>query len=114
MTVSVALRTTTRFAEPDTRWNGPGTKRGADATVVSASGKRRHENGSRTTRRLADGAATRAPVKSRRSGAARRRCTRRSAAAIAGAPRHVNVHVRKSALAAQALQRPGVTASVTG
>ena len=110
----VALRTTTRSAEPDTSRNGPGTKRGAAATVVSAYGKRRHEKGSRTSRRFAVGTATRTPAKSQRSGAPRRRSTRRSAAAIDGALRHVKVHVRNWSLAAQALQRPGATAPVAG
>jgi hypothetical protein len=94
--------------------NGPGTDRGAAATVVSAYGKRRHANGNLITNRFAVGAAMRAPSKSQRSGAVGRCCTRRSAAAIAGAFRHVNVHVRKSPLAAQPLQSPATGSPVAG
>src|SRR3954452_7605888 len=93
--------------EPVTMRNGPGTDRGAAATVVSAYGKRRQENGRRTTRRFALGTVTRASAKSQWSGAPARRATRCSAAPTAGALRHVNAQVRKESLATQPRHNPG-------
>ena len=62
----------------------------------------------------AEGAEMRASWKSQRACASCSRVTRRSAAAIDGAERHVNVQRRKSEEAFQAVQRPGLTAPVAG
>src|SRR5262249_12927010 len=113
-TVSPGRRTTTRRAEPLISRNGPGTNRGAAATVVSAYGKRRHGLSSWTTSDEAEGAVTRAPANSHRAGAPRSRTSRLSAAAIDQAARHVNVQRLKSADAFHAEQRPGTTAPVIG
>jgi hypothetical protein len=108
-------RTTTRRGEPLTSLKGPGAKRGAAATAVSAYGNRRHGSRSRTTSDEADGAVIfEAPAKSQRAGAAGSRATRRSAAAIEGADVHVKVQRLKPADACHALQSPGTTAPVTG
>jgi hypothetical protein len=65
------------------------------------------------TKAVADGAETRASTNSQRAGEFN--CTtRRSAAAIDGAERHVKLHSRKSADALHAVQSPGTTAPVTG
>ena len=62
----------------------------------------------------ADGEVMRASAKSQRAGASSRRVTRRSAAAIEGAERHVKVQRRKSDDAFHAVQSPGTTLPLAG
>jgi hypothetical protein len=112
--VRPSRRRRTRFREPLTRRNGPATNRGAVATAVRTYGNRRHAKGSRTTSLDCAGAEISAAANSQCSGPSRSRPTRRSPAAIDGAERHVNVQIRKSALADQPLHRQERTAPVAG
>src|SRR2546422_1916440 len=113
--VSSELRTTTRLEEPLTRRSGPGTKRGAAATAVSAYGNRRHPKRKRTRSCVAVSAEICvASANSQRDGASFRRTTRRNAAAIEGAELQVKLQSRKSVEAFHAVQSPGATAPVTG
>src|SRR5262249_18367160 len=88
----------------------PWTPRGAEATVVSAYGNRRHGASRCTTRSPGAGTEMRsAAEKIQCAGDARRRATRRSSAAICNALLHRKRHVRKSGDALQPLQSAGTT-----
>src|SRR5207248_10906496 len=106
-------RATTRLGVPDTSANGPGTKRGAAPTTVRAYGKRRQENGSRTTS-VEPVTDTRAAAKSQCAGALLSLATRLTAAAMAAVARQRKRHDLKSGDAVHALHSPGTTAPVTG
>jgi hypothetical protein len=107
------LRTTIRVCDAVTTRNGPGTLRGAAATVVSAYGNRRQGNANRTTSRPGEGTATLfAAEKIQYAGDALRCETRLSSAAISTACEHWKLQVRNESLALHAVQRPETTSEL--
>lgn len=88
--------------------------RGAAPTAVRAYGNRRHGKRSRIDNARESALIRSAWEKIQLEGASESFATRRSAAAIAGADRHVNVQRRNPSDDFQPLQSPGTTAPETG